>query len=334
MQEHDVVGIGNAIVDIIGRCDEAFLAQPRLRQGQHAAGRCGGGGEALRRHGAGGGDLRRLGRQHHRRRRLVRRQGRLHRQDRATTSSAQIFGHDIRTAGVTFTTPAAAKGSEPTGRCLVLVTPDGQRTMNTFLGVSPQLGGGEVDADLVASARIVYLEGYLFDRPEAKAAFRQAAEIAAKAGRQVALSLSDPFCVDRHRAEFLDADPHSASTSCSPTRPRSPRSTRRKSFDEAARRAAGRHQARGAHALGEGQRHPGRGQVDRDSRRAGRQGGGHHGRRRPLRGGLPASASPPAATSRPPAASAAWPRPRSSATSAPGPEVSLPELARENGLLM
>ena len=116
----------------------------------------------------------------------------------------QIFGHDIRTAGVTFTTPAAAKGSEPTGRCLVLVTPDGQRTMNTFLGISPQLGGGEVDPALVASARIVYLEGYLFDRPEAKAAFRQAAGIAAKAGRQVALSLSDSFCVDRHRAEFLE----------------------------------------------------------------------------------------------------------------------------------
>jgi sugar/nucleoside kinase (ribokinase family) len=115
----------------------------------------------------------------------------------------QVFGHDIRTAGVTFTTPAAAKGSEPTGRSLILVTPDGQRTMNTFLGVSPQLSGGEVDAELVRSARIVYLEGYLFDRPEAKAAFREAAVIAAKAGRQVALSLSDAFCVDRHRAEFL-----------------------------------------------------------------------------------------------------------------------------------
>jgi sugar/nucleoside kinase (ribokinase family) len=119
----------------------------------------------------------------------------------------------------------------------VLVTPDGQRTMNTFLGVSPQLGGGEVDADLVASARIVYLEGYLFDRPEAKAAFRQAANIAAKAGRQVALSLSDSFCVDRHRAEFLDLIRSSIDilfaneaeiTSLYET----------KSFDEAARRAA------------------------------------------------------------------------------------------------
>jgi sugar/nucleoside kinase (ribokinase family) len=116
------------------------------------------------------------------------------------------------------------------------VTPDGQRTMNTFLGVSPQLGGGEVDADLIASARIVYLEGYLFDRPEAKAAFRQAAEMAARAGRQVALSLSDAFCVDRHRAEFLELIRDSVDilfaneaeiTSLYQT----------KSFDEAARRA-------------------------------------------------------------------------------------------------
>jgi sugar/nucleoside kinase (ribokinase family) len=155
----------------------------------------------------------------------------------ANDQFGEVFGHDIRTAGVTFKTPPAPKGSEPTGRCLVLVTPDGQRTMNTFLGVSPQLGGGEVDADLVASARIVYLEGYLFDRPEAKAAFRQAANIAAKAGRQVALSLSDSFCVDRHRAEFLDLIRSSIDilfaneaeiTSLYET----------KSFDEAARRAA------------------------------------------------------------------------------------------------
>jgi sugar/nucleoside kinase (ribokinase family) len=116
----------------------------------------------------------------------------------------EVFRHDISAAGVTFTTPPAPAGGEPTGRSLILVTPDGQRTMNTALGVSPQLGGGEVDADLVRSARILYLEGYLFDRPEAKAAFRQAADIAAKAGRQVALSLSDPFCVDRHRPEFLE----------------------------------------------------------------------------------------------------------------------------------
>jgi len=114
-----------------------------------------------------------------------------------------VFTHDIRSAGVTFTTPAAAAGSDPTACSLILVTPDGQRTMNTFLGVSPQLGGGETDTELIRSARIVYLEGYLFDRPEAKSAFRQAAAIAGKAGRQVALSLSDAFCVERHRAEFM-----------------------------------------------------------------------------------------------------------------------------------
>ena len=74
--------------------------------------------------------------------------------------------------------------------------------MNTFLGVSTELGAGEVDADMIAAAKVIYLEGYLFDRPEAKAAFHAAAGIAAKAGRKVALSLSDAFCVDRHRADF------------------------------------------------------------------------------------------------------------------------------------
>jgi sugar/nucleoside kinase (ribokinase family) len=121
----------------------------------------------------------------------------------ATDQFGEVFRHDIRAMGVTFETAPSA-GGEPTGRCLILVTPDGQRTMNTFLGVSPQLGSGEVDAELIRSGRILYLEGYLFDRPEAKAAFRQAAGIAGKAGRQVALSLSDAFCVDRHRAEFLE----------------------------------------------------------------------------------------------------------------------------------
>jgi sugar/nucleoside kinase (ribokinase family) len=115
----------------------------------------------------------------------------------------RIFAHDISAAGVTYLTPPA-KAGPPTARSLILVTPDGERTMNTFLGVSPELNGGEVDTDLIRSSRIVYLEGYLFDRPEAKAAFRQAADVAAKAGRQVALTLSDSFCVDRHRAEFLD----------------------------------------------------------------------------------------------------------------------------------
>jgi sugar/nucleoside kinase (ribokinase family) len=113
----------------------------------------------------------------------------------------RIFAHDIRAAGVAFDTEPA-KGGAPTARSLILVTPDGERTMNTFLGVSPELGGGEIKTEMIAAGRIIYLEGYLFDRDEAKAAFRQAADIAAKAGRQVALTLSDGFCVDRHRHEF------------------------------------------------------------------------------------------------------------------------------------
>jgi sugar/nucleoside kinase (ribokinase family) len=203
MQEHDVVGIGNAIVDIIAHCDDAFLSRHDQRKGSMQlvdeaavaklyaamgpAVEISGGSVANTMAGIAslGGRAGFIGKV-------------------ARDQFGQVFSHDIRSAGVTFTTTPAAEGSDPTARCLILVTPDGQRTMNTFLGVSPQLGGGEIDAELLASARIVYLEGYLFDRPEAKAAFRQAAEIAARARRQVALSLSDPFCVDRHRGEFLE----------------------------------------------------------------------------------------------------------------------------------
>lgn len=202
MTKHDVVGIGNAIVDIIGRCDDAFLAQHKCVKGSmqlvdepamvalyEAMGpgvEISGGSVANTMAGIAsfGGKAGFIGKT-------------------ASDQVGTIFAHDIRAAGVTFITKPAAEGSDPTGRCLIFVTPDGQRTMNTFLGVSPQLGGGEVDADLIKSANIVYLEGYLFDRPEAKAAFREAAAIAKGAGRQVALSLSDSFCVDRHRAEFL-----------------------------------------------------------------------------------------------------------------------------------
>jgi len=202
MQEHDVVGIGNAIVDIIGRCDEDFLTRHgrikgsmqlvdaatviELYDAMGPAIEISGGSVANTMVGIAsfGGKAGFIGKT-------------------ADDQFGQVFRHDIRSAGVTFNTPPATGDAEPTGRSLILVTPDGQRTMNTSLGVSPRLGGGEVDAELIGSARILYLEGYLFDRPEAKAAFRQAADIAAKAGRQVALSLSDPFCVDRHRPEFL-----------------------------------------------------------------------------------------------------------------------------------
>ena len=115
----------------------------------------------------------------------------------------EVFAHDIRTAGVAFDTPPAADGPS-TARCYVLVTPDGERTMNTFLGAAQNLTPDDVNADAVASAAITYLEGYLWDPPQAKEAFRKAATIAHGAGRQVALTLSDAFCVGRYRAEFVD----------------------------------------------------------------------------------------------------------------------------------
>lgn len=201
--QHDVVGIGNAIVDIIGRCNDAFLAKhgaakghmrlvdadtvKRLYDDMGPAVEVSGGSVANTMVGIAslGGKAGFIGKV-------------------ADDEFGRIFAHDIRAAGVTFVTTPAAKGGEPTARSLILVTPDGERTMNTFLGVSPLLDKGEVDPELVRSGAIVYLEGYLFDRPEAKAAFRQAADIARKAGRRVALSLSDSFCVDRHRADFLD----------------------------------------------------------------------------------------------------------------------------------
>ncbi len=119
----------------------------------------------------------------------------------------EVFRHDIRAAGVTYDVAPAAGGSS-TGRCLIFVTPDAQRTMNTYLGASSTLGPGDVDEALVALARITYLEGYLWDPPSAKEAFLKAARIAHEAGRKVALTLSDAFCVDRYRESCLDLGEH------------------------------------------------------------------------------------------------------------------------------
>jgi sugar/nucleoside kinase (ribokinase family) len=119
----------------------------------------------------------------------------------------EVFSHDLRATGVGYATPMATSGP-PTGRCLIMVTPDAQRTMGTFLGASVHLRPTDIDARLIERAGIVYLEGYLFDPPHAQEAFRTAAAIAHAAGRKVALTLSDPFCVDRHRAAFLDLVEH------------------------------------------------------------------------------------------------------------------------------
>jgi sugar/nucleoside kinase (ribokinase family) len=114
-----------------------------------------------------------------------------------------VFAHDITSLGVGYSTTPAASGPA-TGCCLILVSPDAERTMNTFLGSSSLLGPEHIDPEVIGRASVTYLEGYLFDRPEAQEAFRLAARSAHEAGRQVALTLSDLFCVERHRDDFRD----------------------------------------------------------------------------------------------------------------------------------
>ncbi len=114
-----------------------------------------------------------------------------------------VFAHDIRATGVTYQIDSAATGPS-TGCCLILITPDAQRTMNTFLGASVYLSPEDIDLVAIAASKILYLEGYLFDPPEAQDAFRAAAACAHDAGRLVAVTLSDSFCVERHREAFVD----------------------------------------------------------------------------------------------------------------------------------
>jgi len=113
----------------------------------------------------------------------------------------EIFTHDIRSMGVQFPT-APAKSGPDTARCIVIVTPDAERSLNTFLGACVNFGPDDVDEAVVKAAKVTYMEGYLFDPPAAKEAFYKAADLAHRAGNQVSLSLSDPFCVDRYRDEF------------------------------------------------------------------------------------------------------------------------------------
>jgi sugar/nucleoside kinase (ribokinase family) len=114
-----------------------------------------------------------------------------------------IYAHDMKSIGVHFTTPKATEGPA-TARSFILVTPDGERTMNTYLGACVNLGVADVDKAVVEGAKVTYMEGYLFDKPEAKAAFRAAAQIARAAGRLTSITLSDSFCVERHRDDWLD----------------------------------------------------------------------------------------------------------------------------------
>jgi sugar/nucleoside kinase (ribokinase family) len=198
----DVVGIGNAIVDVMAPADDAFLAHHGMIKGtmtlvdEERAGAiyaamgttvtASGGSAANTIAGiaALGGSTGFIGK--------IR-----------ADELGDAFRHDITAGGTVFRT-APAQGGPATARCLILVTPDSQRTMNTFLGASGNLTTGDIDFEIVEAARVVYLEGYLFDAPSAQQAFYAAAQAAHDARRAVALTLSDPFCVQRHRAAFLD----------------------------------------------------------------------------------------------------------------------------------
>jgi adenosine kinase len=198
---YDVLGIGNAIVDVIARTEEDFLLKQGMNKGgmalidePRAASIYEAMGPAVETSGGSGANtivgLASLGA----RAAFI---GKV-----KDDQLGRAFAHDIRAAGVAFTTPAASNGPS-TARCYVLVTPDGERTMNTYLGAAQNLSPADIDADAVAASAILYLEGYLWDPKDAKDAFVKAAKIAHDAERKVALSLSDAFCVDRWRAEFL-----------------------------------------------------------------------------------------------------------------------------------
>jgi sugar/nucleoside kinase (ribokinase family) len=204
--DFDVVGIGNAIVDVLSKADDAFLTGNRLTKGAMTlidAGKaevlyaamgpaieCSGGSAANTVVGVAslGGRAGYIGKI-------------------AADQLGDVFRHDIRSSGVTFATPPAKSGPA-TARCLIFVTPDAQRTMQTYLGACVELGPDDVPDKVVAGASVTYLEGYLWDKPAAKDAFRKAMKIAHEARRKVALTLSDPFCVERHRAEFRDLVDH------------------------------------------------------------------------------------------------------------------------------
>ncbi|MDA0987563.1 MAG: adenosine kinase [Chloroflexi bacterium] len=198
----DVVGIGNAMVDILAPADEAFLAKHNMPKGgmtlvespqaaviyeamgpgvEMSGGSVGNTMAGLASLGGTGSYI-----------------GKVH-----NDQLGGIFHHDLESLGITFRT-APALDSSPTARCLVIVTPDGQRSMATYLGACVELGPEDVGADTIRNHRVTYLEGYLWDAPLAKEAMLKAAKLAHDAGRQVALTLSDPFCVDRHRESFRD----------------------------------------------------------------------------------------------------------------------------------
>ena len=199
---YDVLGIGNAIVDVIARAEDDFLVAQGMHKGTMAlidearakaiydamgpATESSGGSAANTIAGVASFGARAA---------FV---GKV-RDDEL----GRAFAHDIRSIKVAFDTKPATSGPS-TARCYIMVTPDGERTMNTYLGAAQDLRPSDIDEAQIAAAAVVYLEGYLWDPPQAKEAFIKASEIAHKNGRRVALTLSDAFCVDRYRGEFLD----------------------------------------------------------------------------------------------------------------------------------
>jgi sugar/nucleoside kinase (ribokinase family) len=199
--KYDVLGIGNAIVDIIARTEEDFLVREGLSKGAmrlidaaeadrlydhmgpaiEASG--GSAGNTVAGVASLGGKAAFIGKV-------------------ADDIFGKLYRHDMKATGIHFATPPLSDGA-PTARSMILLTPDGERTMNTYLGACQALAPADIDPDTVEAAYVTYFEGYLWDPPEAKDAFRRAARIAHKAGRKVSLTLSDAFCVDRYRDEFL-----------------------------------------------------------------------------------------------------------------------------------
>lgn len=202
MSQFDVLCIGNAIVDIIARCDDRFLddnsiikAAMNLIDAERAELLYAAMGPAIETSGGSAGNtaagVASLG-------------GRAAFFGKVSEDQlGQIYTHDIRAQGVHFQT-APLKGAPPTARSMIFVTPDGERSMNTYLGACVELGPEDVEDDVVAGARVTYFEGYLWDPPLAKDAIRMAARTAHANGREMAMTLSDPFCVGRYRDEFLE----------------------------------------------------------------------------------------------------------------------------------
>lgn len=202
MSRYDVLCIGNAIVDIIARCDEAFLAENGIVKGamnlidaERAELLYGRMGPAIEASGGSAGNTAAGVASFGGRAAYFGKVARDH--------LGHIYTHDIRAQGVAFDTHPL-EGTPPTARSMIFVTPDGERSMNTYLGACVELGPEDVEAEKAAGAKVTYFEGYLWDPPRAKEAIRLTAQLAHAAGREVSMTLSDPFCVDRYREEFLD----------------------------------------------------------------------------------------------------------------------------------